>query len=54
VFIAAAAYAAERNAIEPADEQTLAREAYSVYVEPLLGGLDNRGEDRLKELLGAL
>src|SRR5215211_1402915 len=54
VFIAAAAYAAERNAIEPADEQTLAREAYSVYVEPLLGELDNRGEDRLKELLGAL
>ena len=29
VFTAAAAYAAERNAIEPADERTLAREAYS-------------------------
>ena len=54
VFIAAAAYAAERNAIEPADERTLAREAYSVYVEPLLAGLDDRGQDRLKELLGAL
>jgi len=54
VFTAAAAYAAERNAIEPADERTLAREAYSVHVEPLLGGLDGRGQDRLKELLGAL
>ncbi len=54
VFTAAAAYAAERNAIEPADERTLAREAFSVYVEPLLGDLDDRGEDRLKELLGAL
>jgi MoxR-like ATPase len=54
VFMAAAAYAAERNAIEPADERTLAREAYTVYVEPLLSGLDDRGQDRLKELLGAL
>jgi MoxR-like ATPase len=54
VFIAVAAHAAERNAIEPADEQTLAREAYSVYVEPLLAGLHDRGQDRLKELLGAL
>ena len=54
VFIAAAAYAAERNAIEPADERTLAREAFTVYVEPLLAGLDTRGQDRLKELLGAL
>ena len=54
VFIAAAAHAAERNAIEPADERTLAREAYSAYVEPLLSGLDDRGQDRLKELLGAL
>jgi MoxR-like ATPase len=54
VFTAAAAHAAERNAIEPADGRTLAREAYSIYVEPLLAGLDNRGEDRLKELLGAL
>jgi energy-coupling factor transporter ATP-binding protein EcfA2 len=54
VFIAAAAYCAERNAIEPADERALAREAYSVHVEPLLAGLDDRGQDRLKELLGAL
>jgi MoxR-like ATPase len=54
VFTAAAAHAAERNAIEPTDERTLAREAYSIYVEPLLAGLDDRGEDRLKELLGAL
>jgi MoxR-like ATPase len=54
VFIAAAAHAAERNAIEPADERTLAREAYTTYVEPLLAGLDDRGQDRLKELLGAL
>jgi MoxR-like ATPase len=54
VFTAAAAHAAERNAIEPADERTLAREAYTAYLEPLLGGLDDRGQDRLKELLGAL
>jgi MoxR-like ATPase len=54
VFVAAAAHAAERNAIEPADERTLARETYSAYVEPLLGGLDDRGQDRLGELLGAL
>ncbi len=54
VFIDAAAHAAERNAIEPADERTLARETYSAYVEPLLRGLDDRGQDRLKELLGAL
>ena len=54
VFLDAARHAAERNAIEPADERTLAREAYAAYVEPLLGGLDDRGQDRLKELLGAL
>jgi len=54
VFTAAAAFAAERNAIEPAGERTLAREAYTAFLEPLLAGLDNRGEDRLKELLGAL
>ncbi len=54
VFVAAAAHAAERNAIEPADERRLARETYSAYVEPLMTGLDARGEDRLKELLGAL
>ena len=54
VFIDAAAHAAERNSLEPADERTLAREAYSAYVEPLLGGLDDRAQDRLKELLGAL
>ena len=54
VFIDAAAHAAERNAAEPADERTLAREVYSAYVEPLMAGLDDRGQDRLKELLGAL
>ena len=54
MFVDAARHAAERNAIEPADERTLARELYSAYAEPLLGGLDDRGQDRLKELLGAL
>jgi hypothetical protein len=54
VFIDAATHAAERNAAEPADERTLARETYSAYVEPLMAGLDDRGQDRLKELLGAL
>ena len=54
VFLDAARHAAERNASEPADERTLAREAYTAYVEPLMGGLDDRGQDRLRELLGAL
>ena len=47
-------HAAERNAIEPADERTLAREAYNAYVEPLLAGLDDREQVRLRELLGGL
>ena len=54
MFTAAAAYAAERNAIEPADERTLAREAYTAYVERLMTGLDDRAEVRLRELLGGL
>ena len=54
VFADAAAHAAERNAIEPADERTLAREAYNAYFEGLLHGLDDREQVRLRELLGGL
>ena len=54
VFIDAATHAAERNAAEPADERTLAREAYGAYVEPLMGGLEDGAQVRLRELLGAL
>jgi hypothetical protein len=54
VFVDAARHAAERNAIEPADQRTLTRELYSGYVERLMGGLDDRRQVRLRELLGAL
>jgi len=54
VFIDAAEHAAERNAAEPADERTLAREVYGSYVEPLMGGLDDSAQVRLRELLGGL
>jgi MoxR-like ATPase len=54
IFTDAARHAAERNAVEPADERTLAREAYSTYVERLLDGLDDRRQVRLRELLGGL
>ena len=54
VFADAARHAAERNAIEPADERTLAREAYGAYVQGLLGGLDERDEIRLRELVESL
>jgi MoxR-like ATPase len=54
VFADAARHAAERNAIEPADERTLAREAYGAYVEPLLADLDERSEVRLRELVESL
>ena len=54
MFVDAAAHAAERNAIEPADERTLARDGYNAYIEGLLGGLDDREQVRLRELLGGL
>ena len=54
VFADAARHAAERNAIEPADERTLAREAYSAYLQGLMGGLDDRGQVRLRELVESL
>jgi hypothetical protein len=49
VFLAAARHAAERNAVSPADEATLAREAYAAYVAPLVGEV---ADGRLRELLG--
>ena len=54
VFADAARHAAERNAIEPAGERTLAREAYGAYVERLMDGLDERAQVRLRELVEAL
>jgi hypothetical protein len=53
VFLAAARHAAARAAAAPADELTLAREAFAAYVAPLLGDLDDDGERRVRELLQA-
>ncbi len=52
VFLDAARHAAARNAAVQADEATLAREAYTAYVAPLLGDLDDDAEQRVRELLG--
>jgi MoxR-like ATPase len=54
VFADAARHAAERNAIEPADERTLAREAYAAYLQGLLSGLGDRDQARLRELVESL
>ncbi len=51
VFLAAARHAAARNAAAPADEATLAREAFAAYFAPLLGDLDEDGEGRVRKLL---
>ena len=52
VFLDAARHAAARRAVAPADDVTLAREAYAAYVAPLLSDLDQDGERRVRELLG--
>jgi energy-coupling factor transporter ATP-binding protein EcfA2 len=52
VFLAAARHAAARRAVVPADDLTLAREAYTAYIAPLLTDLDHDGERRIRELLG--
>jgi MoxR-like ATPase len=51
-FLAAARFAAARNAAAPADERTLAREALTAHVAPLLAGLDDDGRRRLAALAG--
>jgi MoxR-like ATPase len=51
-FLAAARFAAARNAAAPADETTLAREALAAHVAPLLGELDEEGRARLVALAG--
>ncbi len=51
-FLAAARFAAARNAAAPADEATLAREALAAHVAPLLGELDEEGRARLLALAG--
>jgi MoxR-like ATPase len=51
-FLAAARFAAARNAAAPADERTLAREALTAHVAPLLTGLDDDGRRRLAALAG--
>ena len=51
-FLAAARFAAARNASAPAAEPTLAREALDAHIAPLLGGLDEDGRARLVALAG--
>ena len=51
-FVAAARFAAARNAAEPTDERTLAHEALTAHVAPLLIGLDDEGRRRLAALVG--
>jgi MoxR-like ATPase len=52
VFLDAARHAAARNEATPADDLTLAREAFTAYVEPLLGDLDDEQRSRVQQLLG--
>ena len=51
-FLAAARFAAGRNAAAPAGEGTLAREALAAHIAPLLGELDEEGRARLVALAG--
>jgi MoxR-like ATPase len=51
-FLAAARFAAERNAAAPVDEATLAREALAAHIAPLLGRLDEDGRAKLVALTG--
>ena len=51
-FLAAARFAARRNAAAPADEATLAREALAAHIAPLLAELDEEGRARLLALTG--
>ena len=51
-FLAAARFAAGRNAAAPAGERTLAREALAAHIAPLLGELDEEGRARLVALAG--
>jgi hypothetical protein len=48
VFVDAAKHAATRNAATPADEATLAREAFAAHIEPLL---DDEQRERADQLL---
>ena len=52
VFIDAARHAAARHAAAPADEATLARDAFAAYIAPLLGDLDDAGARRVREIIG--
>jgi hypothetical protein len=52
VFLDVARHAANRRAVAPVDDLTLAREAYTAYVAPLLGDLGEAGARRVRELLG--
>ena len=51
-FLAAARFAAQRNAASPAGEGTLAREALAAHIAPLLGELDEERRARLVALAG--
>jgi MoxR-like ATPase len=52
-FLAAARFAAARNAVTPTTPAVLAREALAAHIEPLLGDLDADGRARLAALAGA-
>ena len=52
VFLDAARHAAARRAASDADEPTLAREAFTAYIAPLLGDLDDDHARRVRDLLG--
>jgi hypothetical protein len=51
VFLDAARHAAARHAAAPADAATLAREAYTAYVAPLVAQLDEEGRRRVRAAL---
>jgi hypothetical protein len=52
VFIDVARHAAARHAAAPADEATLARDAFAAYIAPLLGELDDAASRRVREVVG--
>jgi hypothetical protein len=52
VFLDVAKHAAARNHAAPADDLTLAREAFAAYIAPLLGELDDEQQRRVHHLLG--
>ncbi len=52
VFLDAARHGAARRAATPVDENVLSRELFAIYVQPLLGELDEAARRRVRELWG--